>query len=125
MIPLPTTYDEVKPYCDEGKRAYGSFSKFTCSQEYREAYPIIQRLHKDKVSSVKSDTYRYAQERGLKVGDKVYYDGVGMFFEVITLEGRIVDYEGQICAHLTKESANRTLGRKRHVKIHDGWLKCS
>jgi len=116
------TIEDVEEYIANGAKRYGGKNKFLSSAEYREVYPIIERIY-----SVEK-TARYEQsknaadtamsEAGAAYGDRVEYTLIGSFFNTETLKGTLVNRSGLPMVKLDEKHNG-----KRYVKWHKGWRK--
>ena len=114
------TVADITSYIADGAKRHGGKNKFLSSEEYREAYPIIERIYADETATQRTHNKAAADtamsEAGVSYGDRVTYTIAGMFFSTETVTGTIVNRGGFAMVKLDEKHNG-----KRHVKWHKGW----
>lgn len=113
------TVEEANQYIEEKSKEYGGKNKFLASDEYREAYPEIQKLHQEAKENFGSKAQEALREAGQKVGDQVEFSQANPFGQVFVFEGKIFLKDGVPYVKLDK----KTEDGKSAVKWHKGFRK--
>jgi hypothetical protein len=77
------TMADVDTYMKDGTKRYGGKNKFLASDEYREAYPRIAKIHeqasKTWVTEKQSQAKEAMEAAGVSFGDRVSTGSMGLF----------------------------------------------
>jgi len=84
------TYRDALDWIDIKSKEYGGKNKFFSSEEYRQKYPEIERLHIESLLNISEKGKEAMKEVGAKEGQKVHYDFLGSFGYVSKQEGTII-----------------------------------
>jgi len=116
------TIEDVTEYIADGAKRYSGKNKFLSSAEYREVYPIIERIYSgEKVARYeqsKNAADTAMSEAGVAYGDRIEYTLIGSYFNAETLKGTLVNRSGLPMVKLDEKHNG-----KRYVKWHKGWRK--
>ena len=112
--------DSAQEWIKKKSKEYGSKNEFLSSQEYKDHYPHIEKLHNASKSEHASVGQKALSDAGQKEGDEVYYDHIGPFMSVTKLRGKIVHKDGVPHVRLTEP-----VDGKRHIQWHKGFKKTS
>jgi hypothetical protein len=89
------TYQEALDWIAKKSKEYGGKNEFLSSDEYRKAYPEIEKLRIGVLLDISAKGKIAMDEVGAKVGQRVYYDVVGLWGVVEQQEGVIkIDKQG-------------------------------
>lgn len=89
------TYAEALEWIAKKSKEYKSKNEFLSSDEYRKAYPEIEKLRMGVLLDISAKGKTAMDEVGAKVGQRVYYDVAGLWGAVEQQEGVIkMDKEG-------------------------------
>ena len=113
------SYADSELWIEAKSKEYGGKNKFLASQEYRDAYPAIQALHRGRTQEFGQKASEAMREVGALYGDRVHYDAVSPFGQVEAFSGIIVERKGLPYVKLDEPTSE---GR-RSVHWHKGWLK--
>lgn len=112
-------YGEAQVWMREQVRIHGS--AFYSSDEYKDAYATIQRLHKEATTAIAQLAQKELSAAGVKVGDRVLYDYVSAFGTVTTYTGKIV-MKGTV-PYVNFDKGQKTRAGKKSVRWHKGFQK--
>lgn len=111
--------EEANDWIDKKINEYGSKNKFLSSDEYKKAYPQIEKLHKQEKQDFNEAAKKAMKESGVDFGDRVEYSRANPFGEVFVYEGVIENKNGLPKVKLDK----KTMDGKRYLNWHKGFRK--
>ena len=95
--PIFRDYQEVLAWIERKGKEYGGKKRFQASEEFKRAYPQINRLyqeslksHQEKKRTVVDQKTKDISAAGLKIGDRVELFQVGMFMMQVHLTGVLI-----------------------------------
>lgn len=112
-------YEHVQAWMEEKIKEYGGKGPFTSSQEFKDAYPEIDKLYREFKKENSAKKVKQMTEAGVAYGDKVRYSQLALLLGgVVVLEGTIVERRGIPYVRLDKPTTGR-----REVRWHAGFQK--
>jgi hypothetical protein len=83
------TYQDALDWIALKSKEYGSKNEFLSSDEYRKAYPEVEKLRMEEILNISYKGKKAMEKVGAKEGQRVYYDVVGSWGYVEPQEGII------------------------------------
>lgn len=116
------TYDEAQQWVESKAQEYGGKKKFAASDEYKNAYPEIDRLYQEERAESVKNADKAMRDAGVSIGDKVEYTPKNLWGAAQgPVTGKIVERGGTPYVQID-EGQPAASGKKR-VRWHDGWQK--
>ena len=73
ILPSLRTYDDALAWIDQKAQEYGDKKKLYASDEYKAAYPTIERLHSQEKEDLILKARQTVADAGLSSGDSIFY----------------------------------------------------
>lgn len=110
---------EIPDWLDSKYKEYGSKNKFLSSDEYKSAYPELMKLYKKQTKNPDTVKLNNMTRLGLNVGDKVVYDYITPYMQVIPIYGEIILKNNEPFVKLKPNDYTS----KKYVPLHSGFIK--
>lgn len=113
-----TNYSQALEWINTKAKEYGSKNAFFSSSEYKIAYPKIKKLQKQAQTDFSEYAKSELKKSGLKIGDKVRYGYVGLFFNATEYSGVLIERNS-----IPYVKLDETIKGKKSIRWHKGFIK--
>jgi len=114
-------YSEALEWSEKKAKNYKSMNDFYTSDEYKSAYPLIRKMYEVEQTNFEKKAKSELKKSGLKISDKVVYDFVSPFFNVLNYSGTIIERNG--IPYVKYDLGQKTMSGKKSVRWHKGFVK--
>jgi hypothetical protein len=114
-------YSEALQWVEKKAKNYKSMNDFYASEEYKSAYTLIKKMYEVEQSSFAKKAMVELKKANLKIGDKVFYDFVSPYFDVVEYNGKIIEKNG--IPYVQLDNGNTTMSGKKQIRWHKGFSK--
>jgi len=116
-VPDFESYQDALDWIAQRSKAYGGKMRFTSSEEYREAEPIVRKLYnQSKKKQNPGLSEAELAKHGLKIGDRVARTVVGPFLNQERFTGKLARSKKGPVVKLDHEMPVNRRGRMSYVK---------
>ena len=116
-----TSYDDAIKWMEEQSKKYKSKGAFYGSDEYKQAYPVIQKLYKEEKDIFGKKGQEIMLGEGLNFGDSVFYDSISPFGLSENYSGIIVNRDG--VPYIKLVEGQKTMSGKKSLIWNKAWKK--